>query len=376
MATITKRPRRDGTVRYTAQIRLKRSGKVVHGEARTFHRRAQAEAWARRREEQLAQPEALQKAVGGELTLGGLIAKYVAEFEPLQRWQRTKRTHLDFLQRQPIAALPATAVTAQLLVDHVRRRRLEGAGPATVLNDLVWTGVVLKAGRHVFHLPVDAHAADDARVACREHRLVAKSARRERRPTPDELARLLRHFRGKKRQRIPMDEVVMFALHSSRREAEITRLLRSDYEPRHATIKVRDVKHPTKREGNDRVAKLTPEAVAILKRQPHRPGEDRFFPYQAKSISAAFTRACHLLGIDDLRFHDLRHEATTRLFERGYEIQEVAQFTLHESWADLKRYTQLKAHQVRRLGAAGRSMPRGRLLKSARATSGRRAGGL
>lgn len=373
MATITKRRCRDGLFSYTAQIRLKRSGKVIHSEARTLSKRAAVAAWARRREEELTRPGALQKAVGGELSLAGLIGRYEREFEPVQRWQRSKRTHLDFLKRQPIAALPVTAITPQLLVDHARRRRLEGAGPSTVANDLIWLGVVLKAGQHVFHLPVDGRAAEDARAVCKEHRLIAKSSRRARRPTADELARLLRHFRGKARQRIPMDEIVMFAAHSSRREAEITRLRRADYEPRHATILVRDVKHPTRREGNHRLSKLTPEAVAILKRQPRR--DERFFPYDPRSISAAFTRACKLLGIEDLRFHDLRHEATSRLFERGYEIQEVAQFTLHESWADLKRYTQLKPHQVRRLGAAGQSLPRGRLLKSARATSGRRGGG-
>jgi site-specific recombinase XerD len=56
--------------------------------------------------------------------------------------------------------------------------------------------------------------------------------------------------------------------------------------------------------------------------------------------------ACKLLGIKNLRVHDLRHEATSRLFERGYSIQEVAQFTLHDSWATLKRYTHLKPEDV------------------------------
>jgi integrase len=47
------------------------------------------------------------------------------------------------------------------------------------------------------------------------------------------------------------------------------------------------------------------------------------FPFDPKSVGTAFTRACRLLGIQDLRFHDLRHEATSRLFERGYQIHEV-----------------------------------------------------
>jgi hypothetical protein len=53
-----------------------------------------------------------------------------------------------------------------------------------------------------------------------------------------------------------------------------------------------------------------PEAWAIVARQPRT--DERIFPYNAKSVSAAFTRACKILGIKDLRFHDGRHEATSR----------------------------------------------------------------
>jgi hypothetical protein len=66
---------------------------------------------------------------------------------------------------------------------------------------------------------------------------------------------------------------------------------------------------------------------------------------------AAFTRACHVLDFIDLKFHDLRHEATSRLFERGYQIHEVSQFTLHESWNELKRYTNLRPENTREIEA-------------------------
>jgi hypothetical protein len=59
----------------------------------------------------------------------------------------------------------------------------------------------------------------------------------------------------------------------------------------------------------------------------------------------------YLLCIHDFLFHDLRHEATSRLFERGYQIHEVAQFTLHDSWSELKRYTNLKPENLREIMA-------------------------
>ena len=105
-----------------------------------------------------------------------------------------------------------------------------------------------------------------------------------------------------------------------------------------------DLKHPTQKVGNRRSFRLTSEAWAVIDRQPKV--NEFIFPYVPGSIGARFERACKLLGIKNLRFHDLRHEATSRLFERGYSIQEVAQFTLHDSWATLKRYTHLKPEDV------------------------------
>lgn len=47
------------------------------------------------------------------------------------------------------------------------------------------------------------------------------------------------------------------------------------------------------------------------------------------------------MGIVDLRFHDFRHEATSRLFEAGLSIEKVALVTGHKDWKMLKRYTHL-----------------------------------
>lgn len=93
------------------------------------------------------------------------------------------------------------------------------------------------------------------------------------------------------------------------------------------------------------------------------------FPYDPRSVGAAFTRACRLLGIQDLRFHDLRHEATSRLFEPGYQIHEVAQFTLHDSWNELKRYTNLKPENLRDIAPAKAGGARARPSRSPHAAT-------
>jgi integrase len=147
-----------------------------------------------------------------------------------------------------------------------------------------------------------------------------------------------------------MQAIIDFAIASARRESEICRLEWRDNDGTNRTGLVRDAKHPTSRDGNHRRFKYTSEAWAIVESQPRTSAY--IFPYDPKSVGAAFTSACHVLGIEDLRFHDLRHEATSQLFERGYQIHEVAQFTLHESWNELKRYTNLKPERVHELKSA------------------------
>lgn len=148
-----------------------------------------------------------------------------------------------------------------------------------------------------------------------------------------------------------MVDVVQFALLTTRRQEEITRLQWTDLNQDKGTAVIRDAKHPRQKVGNHRTFRMPAGAWEIVARQPRLKLENgtedpRVFPFNPKSIGAAFTRAVKFLGIDNLHFHDLRHEATSRLFERGYSIQEVAQFSLHESWTTLKRYTHLKPEDV------------------------------
>lgn len=350
MAHIRARKQSDGSLRYTAAVRLRKGKQIIHREAKTFSHRSAAEKWAKSREVALENPAALIQAQQGEKSLSELIRWYIDAFATVSKWQRTKQAQLEFLEKHTIGKSNVFALTAATLIDHVRARRNAGAGPATVGNDLTWIGVVLRAAKSVEALPLNPAIVEEARTACRELRLVAKSRRRERRPTPDELNKLHEYFgRRDGRSEIPMQDIFWFAVHSARRQSEICRIEWRDNNEAARTGIVRDAKHPTSKEGNHRTFKYTPEAWEIVKRQPN--SAECIFPYDPKSVCAAFTRACHLLGIEDLRFHDLRHEATSRLFERGYQIQEVAQFTLHDSWNELKRYTNLRPADVREIAA-------------------------
>jgi len=74
--------------------------------------------------------------------------------------------------------------------------------------------------------------------------------------------------------------------------------------------------------------------------------EGRYFPVSPHSITCAFRQACAVADIEDLNFHDLRHEATSRLFESGFEATEVAQIVGHKGLNMTYRYTHHKAENL------------------------------
>jgi integrase len=209
-----------------------------------------------------------------------LIRWYIDSFQPISKWQRSKQSQLLFLEKHPIGDVDAVFLESGTLVDHVRSRRAKGAGPMTVANDLRWIGVVLRAAKSVKGMPVHPEIVEEARNACRELRLIGKSRRRERRPTTTELTKLDEYFaRRDGRSGVPMRDIMWFAVHSARREAEICRLEWADNDRRGRTGLVRDAKHPRHKEGNHRRFKFTAEAWQIIERQP-KTGE-YIFPWDA-----------------------------------------------------------------------------------------------
>lgn len=136
MAHILVRKYRSGVTRYTPDVRIRKGKQVVYREAKTFTHRAAAENWPKSREVALEEPTALIRAAHGAPSLAELIRWYTDTFETISKWQRSKQTHLEFLERHSIGKSNALALTPAILIDHVRSRHARGAEPATVANDL------------------------------------------------------------------------------------------------------------------------------------------------------------------------------------------------------------------------------------------------
>ncbi|MCE0931677.1 site-specific integrase [Pseudomonas monteilii] len=344
MGTITTRKRKDGSTTYDAQIRIMRNGVRVYQESQPFDRKTTAQAWIRKREAELYAPGGIEKANREGVTVKQMIDRYLREYEKLRPLGKTKRATLKAIGESWLGEVEDQDLNSQKLVDYAMDRiEKDGIQPQTVGNDLAHLGAVLSVARPAWGYEVDPLAMPDARRVLKKLGAVTKSVERNRRPTRDELERIIKYFqkvRDARRQEIDMVRVVVFALFSTRRQEEITRIRWDALNDQEQTALITDMKNPGQKYGNDVWCHMPDEAWRILQSMPKV--ADEVFPYNSRSISASFTRACHFLQIDDLHFHDLRHDGVSRLFEKGWDIPRVASVSGHRDWNSMRRYTHLR----------------------------------
>lgn len=359
MASIRKRARKDGSVSYTVQIRIKRDGKIVYQESKTFHAdkydnpHRSARGWAAAREAELNRTEPWRALVSTGLTVAEAMLRFIDEAEASPRGiGKTKRSCMGLMAREPLLAnVPLTQCDSALFMTYLRKRALEdGAAPATVAQDVIYFRVLLDYARVSWGLSVDPKWVDDVQRKAEDMEIVGRADARERRPTLDELDLILRRCNVDRTGRvrkgtepIPTARVILFLIFSTRRISEVVRITWSDLDHENRRVLVRNMKHPRKKKGNDRWVHLPERAWAILMQQPRIEGEPCIFPYKASSVGTNFRRACRDkdVEVEDLRLHDLRHEGISHYFEMGWDIPRVAMVSGHASWDNLRRYTHL-----------------------------------
>lgn len=336
MGSILERSRKDGSKAFIAQIVIKKAGAIAHREAQTFDRRQAANAWMVKREAELKRPGGLEQKE--DPSLAAVIDRYIAESKTAVLG--TKAQVLKTIKNSSLGEIKCSDLTSNELVSFARELT-KNVEPQTCGNYFSHLSNIFTVARPAWGYPLSRQVFDDAVTVLRKLGLIRKGAERTRRPTLDELDLLMEHFgrlRDHRPSSLPMQKIVTFALFSTRRQEEITLLRWDDLDG--DRILVRDMKHPGDKIGNNVFCELPPEALKIIKSMP-RDGE-RIFPFSTDAISAAFTRACRFLGIEDLHFHDLRHEGISRLFELGRTIPQAAAVSGHRSWSSLKRYTHIR----------------------------------
>lgn len=244
MATIVSRKRGDGTTAHMARIIIKRKGKVVYRDNRTFDRKQTAYAWAEAREKELNAPGGLDKALTGHTLLRDVIEKYINT--SLRKIGRTKAQVLRAINGHSLADMECAKIGSADVVTFATELAKDRK-PQTVANYLSHLAAVFAIAKPAWGYPLDQQAVVDAMKVTKRLGLTGKSVMRDRRPTLGELDRLMQHFLDRKTrtpQAMPMHIVLAFALFSTRRQEEITRIRWEDLDEKHSRILVRDMKNP------------------------------------------------------------------------------------------------------------------------------------
>lgn len=339
MGSVMTRKRKNGTTSYTGQIVIWQDKTIVHRENKTFDRMTHAQTWIKRREAELAEPGALTalKDPRKVATLGHVISHYLTDTKSTVN--RNKMSVLLQIKAMPIADMRCDEIGSPDLMEWITELGLTRR-PQTVKTFVSHLSGIFGLARPAWGYQLDERAIHDAVVAARRLGMTAPASERTRRPTLDELNRLMDYFEDREeveKRRAPMTEIVLFAIFSTRRMGEIVRIDKRDLDgPEH--IWVRGMKDPRKAGGRDTLVRLPAEAQVLIGTRP----EGTLYDYSNWRVSTLFTEACRFLGIDDLHFHDLRHEGISRLFELGWTIPQVAEVSGHRSWVSLKRYTQMR----------------------------------
>jgi integrase len=304
---------------------------------KTFPKKAEAIEWARGIEAQIDNKQPVAHA-------GLTLAKAIEKFRELRETSRpildTSNEHYTLNRLEEcLGDIEIAKLSVDDLVGFCTKRKDEGAGPYTINMDISKLGTVLRYTAHPlgFQL-VDVVGA--SRPTLSYYGLIGGGGRRERRPTEDELVKVVAYLLENNGQKYA--DAVIFSSVSAMRRGEVTEILWKDVDEGSQLVGCWR-KHPRK----TKVWEMVPvigEAWETLQRQPKTDG--RIFPIHKQTLSKYFKAACDELGIPDLHLHDLRHEGTSRLFENGYLIHEVALFTGHKDWKNLKRYTNLRPEHL------------------------------
>jgi len=303
--------------------------------SKTFKTKTEAERWARQAEAAIESGAQVKSATGA--TVGDAITAYIKLRDSGQRPispQSNEVYMLRWLERDLGDDIVAS-IKPQRLATYCTRRGKTGAGPYTIGMEISKLGTVLKYSAMALGETFPDIVAQ-SRPLLDHLGLIGPGTPRDRRPTPDELAAV--------RTAAPelLRDIIDFAIATCMRRGEIVRMTWADVDADARMLTIRERKDP-RRKTDERIP-LLGDSLAIIQRQAQT--DDRVFPVAPEWVSDNFLLACRVARVDDLVFHDLRHEGISRLFETGYRIEQVALVSGHKSWAMLKRYTQLKPESL------------------------------
>lgn len=343
MASIRKRVARK-QVRWDATV----SKRGARRQTRTFSTKSAAERWARETEAQIEIGAWRDTKLAERTTVAGLLQRYTAEVVPSTRaaysWECVSRK----LQTSRLAAIPLAALDGEAVAAYrdarLRTRVRSTSKPPRELDRTISSQTVrhevLFLKRAIDHAVREWGVFLPAGNPVDKIKLPRTAAARDRRLVGDEYARLVSAAMSVRSPNLVF--AIELAVETAMRLGELCALTWADidFETRVARIAM-------SKNGESRSVPLSGRAVAVLHELRQGAEAGAVLGNTASGISQAFVRARKDAGITDLRFHDLRHEATSRLAQKlGGDVIALSAITGHKTLGMLKRYTHLRAEDI------------------------------
>ena len=283
--------------------------------------------------------------ISRELTLGEALSLYREQYTRFKKGARQEFSRIRYWMAHPFSQRPLSSfIPSDWRLYAIERQR--HVSPSTVRLELALI-------RHLFTVASEDWAMD-LRGQFTSRTLPKVRNARDRRLTEGEIEAIVRATGSAN-----LEKLLRFVLETAMRRGEVTAMRWRDVDLAKRTVVLPDTKN-----GERRVVPLSKEAVRILGSLDRGMADERVWMMEADSVTQAFGRAVdraratyeeECLGsgkradpnfLENIRFHDLRHEATSRLFERGMGTMTVAAITGHKTLQMLKRYTHLRPETI------------------------------
>ena len=303
------------------QARISRDGHP--DQVKTFETKADAERWARSVESEMDKGHFVSVSEAQRTTLGDVIERYLVEVTPRMKSAIEDTIRLKALIRKPIAKWSMANLSAAR-VAAFRDERLAEVSAGTVIRELAYLSSIINHARREWGINVP----NPVQMV----RKPPSPPARGRVLTDAEVSALLKEFEPVGRRSHWVKPIVELGLATAMRRGELLSLRWENI-----NLKARTAYLPTTKNGDARTVPLSSSALHILEKLP-RYLSGSVFPMNAAALNAAFKRGLSRSGLIDIRFHDLRRTAITRMAEKLPNVIELAAVSGHKSLMVLKQY--------------------------------------
>ena len=332
MATITPRYyREDILIGWQAKIRKK----GYPTQNKTFRTKAEAQEWATVIEAEMVRGAWRDRSEAESTTLSDALSRYAGEIVPQKKGAAQEMGFLRQWQARPIGSMFLATIAGKHVAGVIRDMQAEGKSANTIRLHLALLS-------HLFNVARTEWGMESISNPVEVVRKPKLPQGRDRRLMDGEEEQLLAACRITNPE---LSVIVTFAIETAMRQGEIMGMTWDMVDLAKRTVTLPDTKNGTRR-----VVPLSSKAMEALGTLPRRL-DGKVWSYTPDGMRASYKKAMRRASIEGMTFHDLRHEATSRLFEKGFNPMEVSCITGHKNLQMLKRYTHLKAEDLaKRMG--------------------------